>query len=85
MRAVPELGQVLWEPPADARERTKLGRYLDWLNAERGQAFDGYDDFHRWSVTDLEGFWGSIWDYFEVQATTPYERVLASDAMPGAA
>jgi acetoacetyl-CoA synthetase len=84
VRAVPELGQVLWEPPADAREWTKLGRYLDWLNAEHGRAFDGYDDFHRWSVTDLEGFWGSIWDYFEVQATTPYERVLASDAMPGA-
>jgi acetoacetyl-CoA synthetase len=85
VRAVPELGQVLWEPPADARERTRLGRYLDWLTAERGQTFDGYTDFHRWSVTDLEGFWGSIWDYFEVRATTPYERVLASDAMPGAA
>ena len=84
MRAVPELGQVLWEPPADVRARSKLGRYLDWLAAEREREFDGYRDFHRWSVTDLEGFWGSIWDYFEVQATTPYERVLASAEMPGA-
>jgi acetoacetyl-CoA synthetase len=74
----------MWTPPADARERSKLGRYLDWLAAERGHDFAGYRDFHRWSVTDLEGFWGSLWDYFDIRATTPYERVLASDAMPGA-
>jgi acetoacetyl-CoA synthetase len=35
-------------------------------------------------VTDLEGFWGSVWDFFEIQAATPYERVLGSDRMPGA-
>jgi acetoacetyl-CoA synthetase len=83
--AVPEFGEVMWTPPADARERSKLGRYLTWLAAERGREFEGYHDFHRWSVTDLEGFWGSVWDYFEIRATTPYERVLASDALPGAA
>ena len=84
MAAVPEFGEVMWTPPADVRERSKLGRYLGWLAAERGREFAGYADFHRWSVTDLEGFWGSVWDYFEIQASTPYERVLASDELPGA-
>jgi acetoacetyl-CoA synthetase len=84
VRAVPELGQVLWTPPADARERSELGRYLAWLERERGLSFAGYRDLHRWSVTDLEGFWGSLWDYFEIRATQPYERVLGSDALPGA-
>jgi acetoacetyl-CoA synthetase len=75
---------VLWAPPADARERSEVGRYLSWLEAERGLAFPGYPELHQWSITDLEGFWGSLWDFFEVKAATPYERVLASDAMPGA-
>jgi acetoacetyl-CoA synthetase len=35
-------------------------------------------------VSDLEGFWGSLWDYFEVKSHTPYERVLGATAMPGA-
>ena len=82
--APPAQGDVLWAPPADARERSEVGRYLSWLEAERGLAFPGYPELHQWSITDLEGFWGSLWDFFEVKAATPYERVLASDAMPGA-
>ena len=35
-------------------------------------------------MTDLEGFWGSIWDFFEIRAHVPYERVLGSSALPGA-
>jgi acetoacetyl-CoA synthetase len=77
-------GQVVWTPPADARRRFVLGRYLDWLAAEHGRDFAGYHDLHRWSVTDLDGFWGSVWDFFEIGADAPYERVLGSDAMPGA-
>jgi acetoacetyl-CoA synthetase len=82
--AQPRQGDVLWTPPADARRHCEVGRYLDWLEAERGLAFADYHALHRWSVTDLEGFWGSLWDFFEVRAHAPYERVLASDAMPGA-
>ena len=37
-------GDVLWKPPADARERFELGRYLEWLRSERGLDFAGYDD-----------------------------------------
>jgi acetoacetyl-CoA synthetase len=77
-------GQVLWTPPADARQRFVLGRYLEWLRTERGLDLAGYDELWQWSVSDLEGFWASVWDFFEVRASTPYERVLGSREMPGA-
>ncbi|MGN6871843.1 MAG: acetoacetate--CoA ligase [Solirubrobacteraceae bacterium] len=77
-------GTVLWTPPADARESTEIGRYLGWLERERGRAFPGFDELWAWSVSDLEGFWTSIWDYFQIQSHTPYHRVLSSRAMPGA-
>jgi acetoacetyl-CoA synthetase len=77
-------GQVLWMPPADARERFEIGRYVEWLRVERGLDVPGYDELWRWSVTDLDGFWGSIWDYFGIRAHAPYERVLGSRGMPGA-
>ncbi len=80
----PAPGDVLWTPPADVRERSVLGNYLGWLQRERGLDFPGYAELWRWSVSDLEGFWGSIWDFFEVRAHTPYERVLGSREMPGA-
>ncbi|MEZ5645385.1 MAG: acetoacetate--CoA ligase [Burkholderiaceae bacterium] len=58
--------------------------YQDWLARERGLRFDDYDALWRWSTTDLEAFWQSIWDYFDMRSPTPHERVLERNVMPGA-
>jgi acetoacetyl-CoA synthetase len=76
--------EKLWEPPAELVKRARMTGYMRWLEAERGLRFDDYHDLWRWSVDDLEGFWSSIWDFFEVQADGGYDRVLGSRAMPGA-
>ena len=60
-------GRVLWRPPADVSERSRIGRYMAWLAAERGRTFAGYDELWEWSVTDLDGFWRSIWDHFSAR------------------
>ena len=78
------IGDILWEPPADLRERTEVGRFMNWLRDHRGRDFSSYEELWRWSVTDLEGFWGAIWEFYGVRAHAPYERVLASAQMPGA-
>ena len=75
---------VLWTPPPEIRETTEVGRYLAWLERERGLFFADYEQLQRWSVDDLSAFWSSIWDFFEIKAHAPYSAVLASDAMPGA-
>ena len=61
-----------------------MTEYMRWLEAERGLSFDGYQELWRWSVEDLEGFWSSIWEFFDVQADGPCERALSSHEMPGA-
>ena len=59
--------------------------YRSWLAQERGLAFDAdYQALWHWSVTELDAFWQSIWDYFELQSPTPHTAVLADDRMPGA-
>src|SRR5919199_5232620 len=79
-----ERGELLWTPSEEARERTTLTRYMRWLQDARGLGFDDYEELWRWSVDDLEGFWGSIWDFFDVKAAKPYGRVLTDRRMPGA-
>jgi acetoacetyl-CoA synthetase len=69
-------GELLWSPPADVGRRSRVGHYLSWL-ADRGRSFGDYDELWRWSVDDLEGFWGSVSDHFEVDWSTPPERVFA--------
>jgi acetoacetyl-CoA synthetase len=62
--------------------RSGLGNYVAWL-ADRGRRFDSYHELWAWSVDDLEDFWGSLWDYYEVPGTRG-NRVLGDRAMPGA-
>ena len=50
--------------------------YRRWLDEQRGLSFSNYEDMRRWSVTDIDGFWRSIWDYFDLQSPTPFETVL---------
>jgi acetoacetyl-CoA synthetase len=78
------IGDALWTPPDDLRQQTEIGRYMRWLAEERGRNVTSYDDLWRWSVRDLEGFWGSISDFFGIQHHARYERVLATREMPGA-
>jgi len=58
--------------------------YQDWLRDQRGLSFPTYQGLWRWSVTDLDAFWQSIWDYFRMQSPTPHTAVLAKNVMPGA-
>jgi acetoacetyl-CoA synthetase len=58
--------------------------YRRWLQQQRGLSFDSYEALRRWSVTDLNAFWRTIWDYFDLQSATPFDAVLATRKMPGA-
>src|SRR3954465_15454399 len=76
--------ELLRPVAADVCETTEIGRFLGWLERERGLAFDGYDALHRWSVEDLEGFWSAVAEFFGVRFSTPPEQVLGRREMPGA-
>jgi acetoacetyl-CoA synthetase len=75
--------RVLWTPPEAVLTTSRIGDYLRWLERTRGLVFPGYDELWRWSVEDLEGFWASIWAYFDVRGHRPDGTVLAGRAMPG--
>ena len=75
---------VLWEPTEEQRERATMTRFGRWVAETRG--VDVADDYHalwRWSVEDVDAFWAAIWEFFDVQSESGYERVLGNREMPG--
>ena len=76
-------GTLLWEPSEEFKENANISRYMRWLREEKDLSFDDYAELWEWSVTDLEGFWASVWEYCGVEASKPYERVLGRREMPG--
>jgi acetoacetyl-CoA synthetase len=78
--------QPLWEPSADACERSEMTRFMRWLGEAPGgpgRPFGGYEEMWDWSVSEVERFWEAIWEYCGVIASRPYERVVDSREMPG--
>ncbi|MEZ4232508.1 MAG: acetoacetate--CoA ligase [Polyangiaceae bacterium] len=85
-------GTLLWQPSEAALERAEITRFAHWL-AERGAGpkdarqiaeSRDYQALWRWSVSDLEGFWQAICDFFEVRFHAVPDCVLSQHEMPGA-
>ncbi|MBX9632346.1 MAG: acetoacetate--CoA ligase [Burkholderiales bacterium] len=74
----------LWRPSAERIERAAITRYRRWLKDRKGLDFADYESLWQWSVTDIEAFWESIWEFSEVRSHSPYRRVLDRRVMPGA-
>lgn len=77
-------GDILWTPSAERIAAANVTRYLAWLDRERGRHFPDYAALLKWSVSDLDAFWQSLWDYFRIDSSAPHTAALAERAMPGA-
>ncbi len=66
----------LWKPDNSLLEHSNLRRYMDWLFVKKGLYFRTYDALWEWSVTDLEDFWESIWQFFNIKSHEIYLDVI---------
>ncbi len=75
---------ILWSPSPAEASRTRMAHYMDWLRKTRDLPFVTYHELWEWSITDLEGFWQSMIDFFDLKVSKPTGPVLSSHQMPGA-
>ena len=77
--------EVLWTPPADARQSTRLGTFIDLCERRTGRSFPDYEALWAWSAGDgLEEFWAAVWEFFDVAGDGVLEQILDRRVMPGA-
>ncbi len=77
-------GDIIYQPSPEVSNNSKVGQYMDWLATSRDLHFDDYTALWQWSVDDIDAFWRSIWDYYDIESTTPVGEVLGQREMPGA-
>lgn len=77
-------GELLWSPKDEIIREAAISNYMQWLKKTGRFEAGSYESLWNWSVTEVEKFWESIWDYFQVRSYTPYKKVLKSNKMPGA-
>lgn len=77
-------GELLWKPSDDLQKQSNMADYMKWLQTNKNLHFKNYEDMWKWSVTEIESFWESLWEYFLIKSTTGYLQVLSERKMPGA-
>ena len=77
-------GRVLWTPSPEFMAQSNLAAYMLWLAETKGLRLADYAGLWRWSVEELEEFWQSLTEYFEIRFESPASRVLSDRSMPGA-
>ena len=74
--------KLLWKPDAKTIENSNLSGYMNWLRKNGKGDFHDYQELWQWSVDNIEAFWASLWDYFNIKGHSGYSAVLKGGKMP---
>ncbi|PLK42309.1 acetoacetate--CoA ligase [Emticicia sp. TH156] len=66
----------LWTPPASYIEQSNLKKYESWLLNRENLTFKDYEALWKWSVSDIEKFWETLFHFFDIKSHTEYQSVL---------
>ena len=75
------MSSPVWQPEPST---TRLTGFQQALEARTRRRFADYEGLHTFSVQQPDIFWQMVWDYTEVQATTPAECVLLGERFDNA-
>ncbi|ORZ01228.1 acetoacetate-CoA ligase [Syncephalastrum racemosum] len=66
--------KALWTPSAQGN--TEMDRFREHVNKKYNLQLSNYQELWQWSVTSIEDFWMTVWEYTNVIASHRGERVL---------
>ena len=75
---------LLWQPSPEAVRDSRMAGFARWVEESRGLSLSGFTSLHEWSISDLDGFWGAVWEHFDIVASAQGECALRAHTMPGA-
>jgi len=74
--------KLLWQPSDTFKSASNITSYIEWLKKNDIAKVANYEELWQWSVDNIESFWRSIWDYFNITSTQEPQQVLSSYKMP---
>jgi acetoacetyl-CoA synthetase len=72
----------LWAPSNTMIEQANLSQYREWVNKNKKQSFTDYHQLWEWSVTEIEAFWETIWQYFDILHDGNFTSITNGACMP---
>ena len=76
--------EFIWTPSPARVASARITKYQQFLADTLQLEFADYAALWQWSVTDINAFWQSIWDFHALVSPTPISTALTQRRMPGA-
>ena len=70
------MAKLLWKPSEDRIRQSNLFRLISFINEKHGTLLSDYDSLYQWSIDNIPAFWAALWEFFDIQASKPYQEVI---------
>ena len=79
------MARLLWTPSDERIQSSNMYRFMSFINGKYNQSFDSYPPLYQWSIDTIPEFWASMWEFADIRASRPFDRVVDDlRKMPGA-
>ncbi len=79
------MSKCLWQPSEERIKSTNMYRFMNLVNETYGKDFASYPELWEWSVDNIENFWKTTWEFIDIKASQPFDKVIDDpNKMPGA-
>ncbi|MBU7046641.1 MAG: acetoacetate--CoA ligase [Theionarchaea archaeon] len=69
------MNRALWYPSEERIIHANMTRYMNFLKEQYELDFNNYDELYTWSISERADFWATLWNFFDVKASS-YETIL---------
>ncbi|MFC1534635.1 acetoacetate--CoA ligase [Thermodesulfobacteriota bacterium] len=77
--------KLLWKPSVNQIEKTNMYRFMCLVNKRFNKEFTEYEFMYQWSIDHIPDFWATMWEFADIKASSPYNKVINNmTEMPGA-
>ncbi len=74
----------LWTPSEARRSHANLTHFIKQLNQTHHLSLSSDSELYSWSITEIDDFWASMWEYAGIKASRTYDAVLENiNTFPG--
>ena len=67
---------ILWTPSVGRYQASTMAAFERYLSKKHDLTFSDYNEMWRWSISDLNSFWGAIADFFELRFFEHPQKIL---------
>jgi len=70
------MAKLLWKPSEEMKKNSNMTDFIQEVNKKYNKQISNYEELYDWSITSLEDFWASVWDYVGIKASKDYDFVV---------